>query len=52
MKKALQDPELNRKFEPQGVEFVSGSPEELAALVKRDAEKWTRVINEAGIQLD
>lgn len=52
VRKALENPELNRKFEAQGVEFVSGSPEELAALVKKDAEKWARVIDEAGIQLD
>lgn len=49
--KVLQNPSLNEKFESQGVEFVSGSPEELTALVKKDTAKWTQVIQEANIEI-
>lgn len=49
--KVVQDPALNQKFESQGVEFVAGSPEELAALVKKDSAKWKRVIDEANIEI-
>src|SRR5690606_21528463 len=33
----IDNPELNRKFEPQGVEFVSSTPETLSALVQKDS---------------
>lgn len=48
----LKDPELNKKFDPQGVEFVSSSPQELADLVRKDTAKWTKLIEEADIQID
>ncbi|WP_459615864.1 Bug family tripartite tricarboxylate transporter substrate binding protein [Bordetella sp. 2513F-2] len=50
--KALQDPALNQKFESQGVEFVSGTPEALADLVRKDTQKWTSLIQEAGIEIE
>lgn len=50
--KLTQDPVLNEKFESQGFEFISSTPEELAALVRKDTEKWARVIDEAGIELE
>ncbi|NYT86388.1 tripartite tricarboxylate transporter substrate binding protein [Pusillimonas harenae] len=48
----VENPELNKKFEPQGVEFVSSTPEELAALVRKDSAKWQKIIDEAGIQIE
>jgi len=51
-RKALADPELSRKFEPQGIEFVSSSPAELTELVKRDTAKWARLIDDAGIKIE
>ena len=48
----LKDPELNKKFDPQGVEFVSSSPQELADLVRKDTATWTKLIEEADIQID
>lgn len=49
--KVVQNPALNEKFEPQGVEFVSSTPEGLADLVRDDTEKWQRIIDDAGIEL-
>jgi len=48
----LKDPELNKKFESQGVEFVSSTPEALADVVRRDTQKWARLIEEAGIEIE
>lgn len=48
----LKDPGLNRKFESQGVEFVSSSPEKLAEIVRRDTRQWTTLIEEAGIEIE
>lgn len=48
----LKNPELNEKFDPQGVEFVSSSPQELTDIVRRDTEKWTKLIKDANIQID
>ena len=35
-----------------GLEVTPGTPEELAALVKSDIAKWTKVIREAGVKVD
>jgi len=50
--KVVQDPALADKFESQGVSFVAGTPEELAELVRTDTEKWTNIIEEAGIEMN
>ncbi|ARP77903.1 Bug family tripartite tricarboxylate transporter substrate binding protein [Bordetella genomosp. 6] len=48
----LKNPELNRKFESEGVEFVASTPRQLEALVRQDTKKWTALIEQAGIQLE
>ncbi|CAB3887815.1 Bug family tripartite tricarboxylate transporter substrate binding protein [Achromobacter animicus] len=48
----LKNPELNQKFESQGVEFVSSTPQQLADTVRRDTAQWTALINEAGIEIE
>lgn len=48
----LKDPALNEKFDSQGVEFVSSTPQELADLVRKDTQKWTKLIEDANIQID
>ena len=48
----LKNPALNEKFDPQGVEFVSSSPQELSDIVRRDTAKWTKLIKDANIQID
>lgn len=49
--KVAANPELNKKFEPQGVEFVSSTPEGLADLVREDTAKWKKIIDDAGIEI-
>lgn len=48
----LKNPELNQKFESQGVEFVSSSPERLTEIVQRDTKQWTALIQQAGIEIE
>ena len=46
----LKTPETRERFAAQGAEPVGTSPEELAAIVRREVLKWARVIRQAGIQ--
>ena len=47
--RALQSPDLRQSFAGAGTDVVSGTPAELAALVKQEIETWGRVVREAGI---
>jgi tripartite-type tricarboxylate transporter receptor subunit TctC len=50
--KVLKDPALVAKLEAQGVELRESTPEELAAITKRDTEKWAKVIQAANISVE
>ena len=50
--RALQTPDLIERFARMGSTASSSSPSELDALIKRDYERWARVIKSAGIKLD
>jgi tripartite-type tricarboxylate transporter receptor subunit TctC len=47
---ALKTPEIEKFLAEQGIEPAGNSPEEFAALMHADIEKWIRVTREAGIQ--
>jgi tripartite-type tricarboxylate transporter receptor subunit TctC len=49
---ALSDPAVRLKLENIGMVPVGSTPEELAALLKAEMEKWRPVIREANIALD
>lgn len=49
--KVVQDPDLNKKFESEGVKFVAGSPEDLENLVQDDTKKWQKIIDDANIDI-
>ena len=46
----LKTREMHERMAAQGAEPTGSSPEELAAIVKREVVKWAKVIREAGIQ--
>ena len=46
--KALQDPELQRSFRSAGVEARVLGPQELAAFMRAEYEKWGKVVRETG----
>jgi tripartite-type tricarboxylate transporter receptor subunit TctC len=50
--KALSDPAAIERIRNFGFEIKTGSPEDLAALVRADTSKWAPVIKRAGINLD
>jgi tripartite-type tricarboxylate transporter receptor subunit TctC len=48
---ALSDPTTKERFEQLGVVVVGSTPEELAAFLKAEMDKWAPVIKEAGITI-
>ena len=49
--KALNDPDLRQRFTQAGVDAAPSTPAEMSAIVRRDLEKWGKVIKVAGIKL-
>ena len=50
--KALQNPDIRDRFAAQGVDPVSSTPEQFAAMMKSELEKWRKVIAASGTKLD
>jgi tripartite-type tricarboxylate transporter receptor subunit TctC len=48
--KGLRQPDALDVLEKQGLEQSAGTPEELAALVRSEVAKWTKVIKATGIE--
>jgi tripartite-type tricarboxylate transporter receptor subunit TctC len=52
LKETLTAPEQARLLEQMGFEIVASSPEEFAAHLKRESEKWGKVIKERHIRVE
>jgi tripartite-type tricarboxylate transporter receptor subunit TctC len=50
--KALAMPEIRSRMEAIGVDVVISTPEQLAAQLKQDTERYGKVIKDLGIKLD
>ena len=50
--RVLQDPAVRERFVSDGAEPVGGTPEQFAAVIRADLNKWGKVIRDAGIRLD
>jgi len=50
MRTALALAEVKSALSAQGMEIAPGSPEEMAALMRRDAARWAAVVKQAGIK--
>ena len=48
--KALANPEVRSRMDAIGVELVRGSPQEFAAVLRSDADRYGKVIRELGIK--
>ena len=48
--RALKEPDMRDKITSQGNEVAGGTPEEYAALIASESEKWARVVREAKIR--
>ena len=49
--KAVQEPEMQARFEKLGARLVGNSPAQFAALVEAERKRWGEVIRAAGIKL-
>ena len=52
MLKAIRTPDMRERLAQQGAEPVGNTPDEFAAVIKRDLAKWAKVVKDAGIKLD
>jgi tripartite-type tricarboxylate transporter receptor subunit TctC len=50
--KAMQKPDVRKTLVAQGIDSLSGTPEEFAAILKNDTAKWKRVVDSTGIKID
>jgi len=46
---AIESPQLKAQFAAQGVEFISSSPQDLAAYVKTELIRWGKIVKDLGI---
>jgi len=52
MKRALATPELTKLFTDRGLDIVASSPEALSAHLKKEVERWSRVVKERGMKAE
>jgi tripartite-type tricarboxylate transporter receptor subunit TctC len=50
--KVLADPAIRERFATLGFEPAGGTPAEFAAVVQRDAAKWSKVIKDANVRAE
>ena len=48
--KSLKLPDMVSLFDKNGVDTVGNTPQQFAAIIKADIEKWARVLKDAGIK--
>jgi tripartite-type tricarboxylate transporter receptor subunit TctC len=52
LKKVMADPELRAKMAALGAEAMATSPEETAAYIKAERERWAGILNRIGLQAE
>jgi tripartite-type tricarboxylate transporter receptor subunit TctC len=50
--KAMRSPEVKKTLETQGFETIGSTPEEFAAFIRAEREKWTKVVRETGAKAE
>ncbi|WGT66625.1 Bug family tripartite tricarboxylate transporter substrate binding protein [Variovorax paradoxus] len=50
--KALQDAEVKKKLEGQGVDVLGGTPEQFGKLIQDDIGRWGKAVKESGAKVD
>src|SRR5688572_9727692 len=50
--KVVNERDLKKGFESQGIDITGGTPERLAKVVRDDYERWSMVVKSAGITTD
>jgi tripartite-type tricarboxylate transporter receptor subunit TctC len=52
LKDVLRSPELSARFAQMGLDVIASSPEEFSAHLKKELEKWGRVIRERQLRVE
>lgn len=52
IKKTLTTPEQIKRFNNAGLEVIASTPEEFAAHLRKEVEKWSKVIKERGMKAE
>jgi tripartite-type tricarboxylate transporter receptor subunit TctC len=52
IKKSLAAPEHIKRFNDSGLDIIASAPDEFAAHLKKETEKWGKVIKERGMKAD
>jgi tripartite-type tricarboxylate transporter receptor subunit TctC len=52
LNQALALPQLREKLVSLGSEVAGGTPEQFAALIRKETTKWDEVVKRAGIKID
>jgi tripartite-type tricarboxylate transporter receptor subunit TctC len=50
--KALQAPDLRNRMIAEGAEFVGDTPEQFAAFIKAELDKWGKAVKASGARVD
>ena len=50
--KIINSPEVKERFQRQGVEPATGTPEQFGELIKSEVARWAKVVKDAGIKAD
>jgi tripartite-type tricarboxylate transporter receptor subunit TctC len=52
IQRILALPDVKERFARVGVHTIGGSPEQFAAYLQEQAEKWGKVVREAGVRVE
>ena len=52
LKAALRSPELSARFAQMGLDLIASSPEEFSAHLKKEIEKWGKLIRERRMRVE
>ena len=50
--RAIQAPDIRDRMSAEGAEFVGDTPEQFAAYIRAESEKWARVVKQGNIKTD
>jgi tripartite-type tricarboxylate transporter receptor subunit TctC len=49
---AMKEPDVVKKMNGLGFDLIGGTPDQFAALIRRESEQWAPIIRKAGIKAD